>query len=345
MKKTLLAILVLSALIFQSCEKDETKTVLQDAIAPGLTLSANPLLLDETMAADTVERITWTPADYGFRAAVSYTLQLAKSGTDFATPKEYGMANKTTMAFTGADINQVALLQGIGAGSSGSLDVRVKETLSDSLSVYSDVSTLNITPYLVIIVYPSLWVPGEYQGWDPASAPKISSKLSNGNYEGYVNMVGGTVFKYTSDPDWSHTAYGWATSTTTGDDVSGTFNTTGGNLFVPSQGYYLLKGNTNDNSWSATRINSFSAIGDFNSWAADAPLTYDATTRVWTATLTAASDGFFKFRANNAWTYNFGDTGGDRLLEYDGANIPLSAGTHDVTLDLSVPGNYTYSIQ
>jgi len=69
---------------------------------------------------------------------------------------------------------------------------------------------MTVTPYQVIINYPSLWVPGDYQGWNPASAPKVSSKFGNGNYEGYVNIPsGGTyAFKFTSDPDWNHTNYG-----------------------------------------------------------------------------------------------------------------------------------------
>jgi len=158
-------------------------------------------------------------------------------------------------------------------------------------------------------------------------------------------MSPGTVFKYTSHPDWDHTIYGWASSTESGQDVSGTFNTTGGNLYVPAAGYYLLKGNTNNNSWSATRINTFSMIGAFNDWNGDAPMTYDPATKKWTGTLTAAASGGFKFRANGAWTINFGDTSGDLLLDYDGTDIAVTAGTHTVTLDLSIPGNYTYKIQ
>lgn len=332
--------------LMAGCKKDEIKTIMQDGVPPSINLSPASIELTDATASDTVETIEWTPTDYGFSAAVNYTVQIAKAGTGFGSPKEINTGSKTLLAYTGAGLNQLALLQGLAPGSEGQLDIRIKSALSDSLAIYSEKTTLTITPYLVVINYPSLWVPGDYQGWDPASAPKISSKAGNGVYEGYVNITAGSLqFKYTSDPDWNHTIYGWASSTINGNDVNGTFNTTGGNLFVPSAGYYLLKGNTNDNTWSGTKINSWSLIGDFNNWGGDADMTYDATTKVWTGTISPASDGVFKFRANHDWPINFGDKGADRSLDYDGDNIAITAGSHTVTLDLSVPGNYTYKIQ
>lgn len=332
--------------LLSSCKKDITETVMKEGVPPVLTASPATIVLTAAVEADTVETLSWSASDYGFRAAVSYTVQIAKAGTNFSNPKEVNMGASTQLKYTGAELNQVALLQGLAPASAGQLEARVKSTLTDSLVIFSEKITLTVTPYKVIINYPSLWVPGDYQGWDAASAEKISSKLGNGIYEGFVNFAGGTLqFKYTSEPDWNHVIYGWASSTVSGNNVSGTFNTTGGNLFVPSAGYYLLKGNTNDNSWSGTKITSWSLIGDFNSWGADAAMTYNTSTKVWTATINPAAAGGFKFRANNAWDINFGDTGADLGLDYNGDNIAITPGSHVVTLDLSVPGNYSYKIQ
>jgi hypothetical protein len=332
--------------LLAGCKRDIENTVMQKpGQLPTVTLTPSTVVLTAASAADTVETISWTPSQYGFSAAVTYTVQIAKAGTNFVNPKEINMGSNTRLKYSGADLNQLALLRGLTPGSAGQLDIRVKSSLSDSVSGYSNKVTLTVTPYLVVINYPSLWVPGDYQGWDPASAPKISSKLGNGVYEGYVNITASTLqFKYTSDPDWNHTTYGWASSTTSGNNVTGTFNTTGGNLFVPTAGYYLLTGNTVANTWSATKINSWSLIGDFNSWGGDADMVYNATTKVWTATVTIPANGVFKFRANHDWPINFGDDNADLNLDYNGANIAITAGTHVVTLDLHVPGNYTYTI-
>jgi uncharacterized protein involved in high-affinity Fe2+ transport len=52
-----------------------------------------------------------------------------------------------------------------------------------------------------------------------------------------------------------------------------------------------------------------------------------------------------KFRANNAWDYNLGDTGANGTMEYGGDNIKVpSAGNYTITLDLSSPRNYKYSL-
>jgi len=346
-----LFLITVCSTIFYSCKKDEVKTVLKDGQAPTLTSSNTDLVLVDTLAADTIVTFSWTRSDYGFKAAVRYTLQIAKAGTNFAAPKEVSMGNSTVQKYTVADFNQLVVILGLPPNNVGQLETRVKSTISDSIpAIYSNTVTLSVTPYLVVINYPSIWVPGDYQGWDPASAPKISSKNANGIYEGYVSIVGGThEFKYTSDPDWNHSIYGWASSTVSGTDVSGTFNTTGGNLFVPGDGFYLLKANTNDNSWSGTKT-TWAIIGDAptlsNNWTNDVPMTYDALNKVWTVTTTLVA-GNLKFRANGAWTLNFGDTGADLSLEYDGDNIAIPAnlaGTRTITLDLK-PGNYTYTIQ
>jgi hypothetical protein len=47
-----------------------------------------------------------------------------------------------------------------------------------------------------------------------------------------------------------------------------------------------------------------------------------------------------KFRANNNWDFNFGDTGAD-TQEAGGTNISTTAGTYLITLDLSHPRAYT----
>ena len=330
-----------------ACKKDEIKTVMETGTPPAITLSPAAIVLTDAKALDTVVTITWSPSNYGFKAAVSYTVQIAKAGTSFTSPKEISMGSGTQLKYSGADLNQLALLKGLAPGSAGQLEIRIQSSLSDSLSIYSSAATLTVTPYLVIINYPSLWVPGEYQGWNAATAPKISSKLSNGVYEGYINITGSVLtFKYTSDPDWTHTTYGWASSTIAGNNVSGTFAVNGGgNLFVPVAGHYLLKGNTNDKSWSGTKIDSWSMMGDFDGWVNDVDMTYNATTKVWIGTINMPAAGAFKIRANHDWAINFGDTGADLSLDYNGADIAATAGSHTVTLDLSVPGNYTYKVQ
>ena len=52
--------------------------------------------------------------------------------------------------------------------------------------------------------------------------------------------------------------------------------------------------------------------------------------------------GELKFRFNEDWGNNFGDNGNDGTLESGGANIPISAGTYFIVMDLG-SGTYTVS--
>jgi hypothetical protein len=69
--------------------------------------------------------------------------------------------------------------------------------------VYSNVVTLTATPYVDIRDYPSIYVPGGYQGWSPDKAAKLSSVSNNKVYEGYINFPdANSEFKFTLGPNW-----------------------------------------------------------------------------------------------------------------------------------------------
>jgi hypothetical protein len=242
------------------------------------------------------------------------------------------------------------LSMGLIAGNPAQSETRIKSELATNVqTTYSNVLTLTVTPYFDIPFYASLYVPGAYQGWSPATAMRISSPSANKLYEGYVNYTdpASLEFKYTSDPDWNHTNYG--------DGGSGKLSTDGsaGNLKVPSTGYYLLKGDLTGNTWSVTKT-QWGIIGDAtpNGWGASTALTFDAATQTWGGIihLTAAAPGAAatacKFRANDAWDINLGDNKpANGILKYGGENIPVTVtGDYKVTLDLTHPAFYYYSL-
>jgi hypothetical protein len=203
--------------------------------------------------------------------------------------------------------------------------------------------------------YGILYVPGDYQGWTPASAAQLGSPKNDGNYDGYVNFPsGGTYqFKFTGEPDWNGSIWG----DTAANGQSGVLSLGGGNnLQVPGAGWYEISANTTANTWSATAITSWSLIGSFaaSNWSNDINMTYDANSNSWKGTITTALNDQFKFRANHAWTVNLGDAGGSAIgsLSYGGNNIgdpsknfSVPPGTHTITLYLGNPGYYSYMIQ
>ncbi len=78
-------------------------------------------------------------------------------------------------------------------------------------------------------------------------------------------------------------------------------------------------------------------------WDSDTDMVYDAVSGTLKLTLDLV-EGFIKFRANDAWDINLGDDGGNRIMEYGGADIPIAeAGNYTIELILN-QANYTYKL-
>jgi starch-binding outer membrane protein SusE/F len=174
----------------------------------------------------------------------------------------------------------------------------------------------------------------------------------NGDYKFLSPKPNGTFDWGT--PDW-------------GDDgsFSGTLGSAG-NCTVGA-GYYLVKVNTSTTGpgalqYSATAITwSVCGSGTPLGWPAgqgiagqDHDMTYSAVTKKWTVTLALTGGGELKFRANDRWDVNLGkfdankvnDDFGGADMSYGGGNIPVAtSGTYTITLDVSNPRAYKYSIQ
>lgn len=196
-----------------------------------------------------------------------------------------------------------------------------------------------------------LWVPGEYQGWNPATAPTIKA-INSDVFEGYVYISAPTGYKFTSAPDWDHINYGDA-----GTPGSLTTDGLAGSLGLGTAGVYRFRVNVAALTYTADLINTMGMVGPATAggsdegWNTSVPMNYDADTDVWTANIDLAQ-GALKFRANNEWTINYGPADSNSLegtLIFDdpGAITIPEAGNYTVTVDFSrsqSPYKYTYRI-
>lgn len=336
-----LALMALGSAVLFSCKKDETRAVVAAGSNPAIASSVQQATLTKATENANATTFTITPANFGYQAAVTYTAQFAKPGTNFANPFNMQLpAGNLTPAVTGKNLNIAALNAGLDTNSLQDVQVRLKADIgAGQAPVYSAPITIKVKPYSLNAY---LWVPGDYQGWNPGGAPRLISVNSTGAYEGYVNFASGNgEFKMTDSPTWNNGIFGDA-----GNGSSGNLASPGNNFKLTQTGYYKVNANTNTNTWSATRT-TWSIIGDGASgWGTDVPMTYNTVDSSWTATTTLNTAGKIKFRANNDWTLNFGDDGANGSLEYGGADIPVTlGGSRTVKLKLNTPGAYRYTIQ
>ena len=352
-----LSLMGVAAIMIASCKKDEVRTVLTVGATPTLQANATTLVLLQANANNDAVKFTYTPATFGFDAAVTYVLQIAKGGTSFAsaTTTEVGLANASPLekSFKVVDFNR-ELLKIINYGTATAVEVRVKATVAAAAAPsYSNVVTITATAYRDIIKYnypSSLNIAGNFQGWDPGTAPQLVNQNNGGYTNGTNNKFEGYIvfndpspqFKMVKGDNWGAGDYGSA--------GSGTLGNGGPNLTLPSggaglTGLYRVRADISNLSWSYDKINTWGIIGAFNGWGSSVPLTFSASTGVWSVTRDMPT-GEFKFRANDGWGINFGDNGADFKPEYDGANINITAaGNYTISLDLSVGGNYTYTLK
>ena len=354
--KTIIAFLLL--VIFAGCKKDGVLTYLEKIDFPlALTASKTSVVLTPAVNDSSVISFSWPAVTYKIKAPVTYTLQISVPSDTIGTTAWANAANIVigedvlAKTFKGLELNTIALTRlGLPKDSVSNVVARVMAYLDRP--VYSNAVAFTVNPYLVTVLG-TLYLPGDYQGWNPAAAATIREAAGRPRmYEGYVNFpAGGTFqFKMTPQPDWNPTAYGDATGTS-GDIIVA--NYAGGNMSVPGDGYYELTADLNTNKWTATKT-TWSIIGDATpgGWGGDTQLTYDAANQVWKVTCNMLQNGSFKFRANNAWLIDFGIDNNGKLVYADNPffgytgnlnnlSVP-SDGNYTITLDLHVPGNYTY---
>lgn len=183
-----------------------------------------------------------------------------------------------------------------------------------------------------------MWVVGDYNGWDNSDAAKIilSTATSNGDAEGYVYLTTGGM-KLVTD-------HSWTDPFTFGDDGAGALTNPGANIPVTADGYYFVKANLSDMTYTLTLV-EWGVIGAATplAWDDETPLSYDNVRDKWLGGIHLTA-GEFKFRANHSWDYNYGSTSADENLDFNGTNMTASVEADYIfELDLSVPNEYTYS--
>lgn len=348
--KILSLLLIGSVALFSSCKKDEVQAVLAPGGATTLTATQTTLVLVQANAANQAVTFNWGKAEFGYPAAVNYTLELTKGGTNFATATTttVNMGPLLTKAFTVGEFN--AKMQDIIAnGSPQQVQARVKADIGSNVApIYSNVLSMTVTAYRDIVNYEfpqALRIAGNFQGWTPGTAPKIVDKLASGttgsNYEGYIYMNDAAPkFKMVKGPDWSAGDFGGS---------AGVLTNGGSDLAVlGGAGVYRIRANTVAMTWSYVKIDTWGIIGSATplDWGASTPMTFNSADGTWTIT-TNLTAGEMKFRANNDWGINFGDNApADGKPEYDGNNIPVTvAGNYTITLDIGIAGNYSYTLR
>ena len=150
------------------------------------------------------------------------------------------------------------------------------------------------------------------------------------DWRAVVTLVDGEV-KFRFNNDWG-VNYG-------DDGADGTMEANGANIAV-SAGHYLVTMNLNTQSYTMEEMDVWGLVGSATANGWDGPNDkfmpdFGINEGYYYISGAVLTDGEIKVRQNDAWGVNYGDDGNDGTLELNGANIPVSAGTYNITLNLA----------
>ncbi|WP_370175559.1 SusE domain-containing protein [Leeuwenhoekiella palythoae] len=373
---TLVFIALIAALNFTACTDDDGFTFTAKPDPEGVVFTNSTLETYNLMASSSdnlAERFVWNEVDFGVQTPVNYEIQGATTES-FETFSVIGVGTQTNLPVTVGNMLSLAREAGLDNDpltpepNTGMIYFRVRAYVgADAGNVveqFSDALAISVTlpeaEEEEEVQLPQIFVVGNFlsgggygSDWTPADAvPLAASAEGNTDYEGFVFVNSDTPeLKFLPTNESFDGDYG-DTGENNGD-FSGTIEQEGEvNAGTPdgTGGYYLINVDTEALTYAMTKT-SWGIIGNATptGWDSDTDMVYDPATKIWSLTLDLteqeAPDNGIKFRANDAWDLNIGDNDADGTMEFGGQNIGIPEdGNYTITLDLSNPRQYKYSI-
>lgn len=173
---------------------------------------------------------------------------------------------------------------------------------------------------------PFIYFIGATDGWTNAEQKLALVDANTGTYTGFL---------YCADPNnWGNQFKFQRVAGSWDNEInSSTFNTfdgaatnENGNIGVNAgEGVYYFDVNLANGTIKATKVETMGLIGNFNSWAGDAVMTWNAEEYCFEATNVGVTADGWKFRVNGGWDINLG--GSLNNLTAGGDNIAVAGNT------------------
>ncbi len=349
-----IALIAVMGLLAWSCADDNivavynpdnvTAQTLGDVTGTTLTPDGEPIV------------INFSGVDFGLDVPASYTLYVAKAGTNFDPQQKVPAtidAEKGTLTIKQSDLNTALLNLGATADQDFEAEFKlVANALTDknvpvaSTTTTSATKTATFKAYEATLldkdVYEIVYVQGSYAGWNFDNCQYLYNYSKDGHtYSGVVDLgeKAAEGIKVTGTNDWGNETGNWGF-----DDESGSqeaeasslqlLNGSNTNVTAYNKRFYSFTFDKNSlvlkKNWGADVI---SIIGGFNGWSdeGEVDMDYNPDYVRFYADVDFAEATEFKFRADHTW----GDAewGADAVLK--GSNIPCEAGQYRIYLDLN----------
>lgn len=373
MKNLIIIFIVLLGIGFlASCEKEIKDPILEidQTVLPGITSPANSAtyVLIKEEAANPLANFEWTPTQYNLDnlETTKYVLQMDLAGNNFADPSDLASTEGTSFGITVGTMNNLLLsVFELSADEAHTLELRVRSFINqvtDYSEVYSEVVTINITPYDDQVYVKPIYLLGSGTtiGWDNMLALPMEH-IGSGKFARVETITTGTdrFIKFISmlglwAPQWGTDASGtteggplvYRPDETTADPAAIPF------LTAEAGDYYIMADTLNLVYETFKTSGQLFLVGDATQagWDAGAAIAFtQGSPHIFTLTTSLNATGAMKFlEVQGAWAPQWGtnDKGNNKkgLLVYrptesqpDPPSIPApsAAGQYTITVDLT----------
>ena len=342
MKKLLYSIMALAGVVATSCTQEhiDVQYIPENAVAPVLGEIADCELAEDGEAIV----VEYTKADFGVATAQVHNLYISLSEDMADMKKAKAEFGDNTITLKQADLN-ITALDLAEAGASTDFYFAIVANLNtdkgaavDGTNLMSNVVKANLKSYVAEVLpvekFAKMYVVGTLNGWDHGTVEKEYDFIYN--YTNDNNTFAGIIDlrEPNSAAEFKLTAGGWGNEEHSMDGAQDAEATTvrlvaggGDNINVwQTKRFYAVEfdkgGLTIKKSWAADQIG---IIGDFNGWAEDVFMEYNAKWARFYADVEISADGGLKFRADAGWDLNWGVN-----CAQGGDNISVAAGKYRV---------------
>lgn len=372
--KILFAIVLI--LVSASSCSDDTLMSVAEAPAEGKFLLTNSIsdivLVSKDADKNIAVTLNWDNKSwYGIDTPLTYTMQMDNSDGEFVSPQEIAIASGNNISLTHADLNAKAFALKLAPEVASKIKVRLKANLKyGAVPIYSNVSTLTVTPYSTLILkYPmpaELYLQGDAvpSNWGtPVPDIQKMTQIDDHRFGLIVALTGGKNFAVISSPStWSDPAYVTLDANTI-PQSTGNFeprgsatNWGGAPIKSPTvSGVYQVILDFTKGTYTITPAELIASpaelyiIGDATTNGWNAPGNAQKFTKVdnntFTLTTTLKAGKYAFLNANSTWSTPayLGKTDSEPLL---GGNLTLNQAPNWAGSSMTAPnpGNYTITV-
>lgn len=343
---------ILFLLIF-SCVGEDEQVVMKETTKGTISADKGTVVLNNsTPEAEAIKFTYSTPLFDQSVAIPQYFVEIDLKGNNFSNSQQISASKSDkTLTISHKAFNDMLIAVGAKPGEATDIEVRFKSTFSTSTNYYSNILEMNVTPFVSL---KNLYLVGNATeaDWNNNNNNKAlfrdPGNVNKFYFRGYFSAGDFKLLESLGSwhPQWGLNGSMVTASNADGSNEPGSFN-------IANAGYYNFELDINAKTYtlvqSSTPGAAYQTIGIIGSatpdgWNSDQDMIASAVNpHIWKISNIALTVGEAKFRTNNDWGTNWGDTtpfSGTATL--GGGNIPVNeAGNYDVYFN-DLDGRYIF---